>query len=63
VQDWNNGGYGIREYIRYSYIHFKYRYDKINKRHVYYLDDDQYGEITLDKDNVLNINLWEAKVK
>lgn len=63
VEDWNGDGYGIREYIRYSYIHFKYRYDKNAKRHVYYLDDDQYGRIKLDKNNVLNINLWEAKVK
>ena len=62
VEDWNNGGYGIRKYLKYSYIHFKYRYDKETERHIYYLDPDQYGNITLDKDNVLNINLWEAKV-
>ena len=62
VSDWNDGGYGVRKYLKYSYIHFKYRYDKEAERHIYYLDPDQYGSITLDKDNVLNINLWEAKV-
>lgn len=62
VNDWNNGGYGIRKYVKYSYIHFKYCYDKVNERHVYYLDPEQYGSVTLENDNVLNINLWEAKV-
>ena len=62
VNDWNGDGYGIRKYIKYSYIHFKYCYDKVNERHVYYLDPEQYGSVTLEKDNVLNINLWEAKV-
>ncbi len=63
LDDWNeNGGYGIRKYIKYSYIHFKYKYDKETQRHIYYLDKDQYGNITLEKGNVLNINLWEAKV-
>ena len=64
LNDWNavDGGYGIRRYLKYSYIHFKYKYDKETQRHVYYLDNDQYGNISLDKDSVLNINLWEAKV-
>lgn len=62
VADWNDGGYGIREYLRYSYIHFKYRYDKKEKKHIYYMDTDQYGSIELDDGGVLNINLWEAKV-
>ena len=63
VADWNGDGYGIREYLRYSYIHFKYRYDKKEKKHIYYLDTDQYGQLELNDGGVLNINLWEAKVK
>lgn len=62
VDDWNNGGYGIKQYMKYSYIHFKYRYDKETERHVYYLDPEQYGNITLENDKILNINLWEAKI-
>lgn len=67
LNDWNekensDGKYGIRQYLRYSYIHFKYKYDKDTQRHIYYLDNDQYGNISLDNGNVLNINLWEAKV-
>ena len=59
--------YGIRKYLKYSYIHFKYKYDKISKRHVYYLDDEFYGTDTNNggvyfKDNAITINLYEAKI-
>lgn len=59
--------YGIRKYLKYSYIHFKYRYDKDNKRHVYYLDDEFYGTNTSNggvhfDDNAITINLYEAKI-
>ena len=59
--------YGIRKYLKYSYIHFKYRYDKDNKRHVYYLDDKFYGTNTSNggvhfDDNAITINLYEAKI-
>lgn len=59
IDDWRNGGYGIQQYLRYSYIKFKYVYDKERNRHVYYPDPDRYGSLT---DNVLNINLYEARV-
>lgn len=59
--------YGIRQYLKYSYIHFKYRYDKENLRHVYYLDEDTYGKYynnswVYDNDGVLSFNLYEAKI-
>lgn len=59
--------YGIRQYLKYSYIHLKYRYDKDNLRHVYYLDEDTYGKYynnssVYDKDGVLSFNLYEAKI-
>lgn len=71
INDFNNDGidnpYGIRQYLKYSYIHFKYRYDKENFRHVYYLDNDTYGDYTknssvYDNDGVLSFNLYEAKI-
>lgn len=67
LNDFNNNGvdkpYGIRQYIKYSYIHLKYQYDKIKQCHVYYLDDEQYGNYGNSvKDNCLTINLYEAKI-
>lgn len=72
LADWKNesgtdGPYGIQQYLKYSYIHFKYRYDKDNKRHVYYLDDEFYGTNTSNggvhfDDNAITINLYEAKI-
>lgn len=65
IDDWRyNDGYGMKEFLRYSYIHFKYRYDKENDKRIYYLDPETYGESVLYKnDNDLVINLYEAKVK
>lgn len=59
--------YGIRKYLKYSYIHFKYKYDNISKRHVYYLDDEFYGTNLSEggvhfDDNAITINLYEAKI-
>lgn len=62
--DWSdeNEGYGIKKYLRYSYIHFKYKYDKDTNRHIYYLDDDFYGPTVRFKDNSITLNLYEAKI-
>ena len=54
--------YGIRKYLKYSYIHFKYKYDKVDKRHIYYLDDEFYGNGVYFKDNAITLNLYEAKI-
>lgn len=66
VNDWNNGGYNIQRYLRYSYIHFKCKYDKENNRNIYYLDDDFYGSNIIklfdDNTNTLNLSLYEAKI-
>ena len=62
-----DGQYGARQYMKYSYIHFKYKYDKIHKQHIYYLDDEfygtnpEYGGVHY-QDNVMTINLYEAKM-
>ena len=53
INDWNSidyeentsdGRYGIKQYIKYSYIHLKYYYDKDIDKHYYYIDPDIYGE-------------------
>lgn len=69
LDDWNSkdGKYGARRYMKYSYIHFKYKYDKYHKQHIYYLDDEFYGENPKNggvhyADNVMTINLYEAKM-
>lgn len=57
--------YGIRKYLRYSYVRWKYRYDKKSERHIYYLDPETYGEdVTTSKltDNTIILNLYEAKI-
>lgn len=59
-----DGHYGIRQYTKFSYIHLKYKYDKDNDRHIYYLDEDTYGSSVTDSDtNEIVINLYEAKVE
>lgn len=67
LADWKNesdtdGPYGIQQYLKYSYIHFRYKYDKISERHVYYLDDEFYGTDVHFEDNAITINLYEAKI-
>lgn len=69
-EDWGSDTdkrYGIKKYLKYSYIRFKYKYDKITKRHVYYLDDEFYGTNVKNggvhfEDNAITINLYEAKI-
>ena len=62
VVDTTDGRYGIRQYIKYSYIHFKYCYDKENDKHYYYLDPETYGQQEANSNNEIIINLYEAKI-
>ena len=62
INDWDNGGYGIMRYTRYSYIHLKARYDNVLKRYIYYLDPDTYGTAPSCDGNIININLYEARI-
>lgn len=64
LTDWSNDDtkYNVRKYLKYSYIHLKYRYDKVNKRHVYYLDDTFYGDGVRFENNKITFNLYEAKI-
>lgn len=62
INDWSNTStqYGIKRYTRYSYIHLKTKYDTNTNRRIYYLDPDTYG---VNKDgNIININLYEARI-
>ena len=58
------GGWGIKTNEKFSYIHFKYVYDKQNERHVYYLDPETYGIGTFISDvpNEIELNLYEPKI-
>lgn len=51
-------GYDVRDYIKYSYIHLKYKYDTEKHRCVYY-PDEMYKS---GKDGIIEFNLYEAKV-
>lgn len=69
VKDFEGKGedapYGIRQYLKYSYIRWKYRYDKDTRKRIYYLDRDTYGNYDDnidDDDKILKINLYEAKI-
>lgn len=60
-----NIGYKAIRYLKYSYIKWKYRYDKKTQKHIYYLDPDVYGEsVTSDNGHGNNIilNLYEGKI-
>ena len=62
-----DGHYGMRQYMKFSYIHLKYKYDKDNDKHIYYLDPETYGNIDFpngkDGNKEIVINLYEAKVE
>ena len=66
LNDWKRGGYSIKRYLKYSYIHFKYKYDNDSNRHIYYLDPDTYGQNSFYNDSskhkdLLSLNLYEGK--
>lgn len=58
----NDDGYGVKEYLRYSYIHFKCGYEDGDKC-VYYLDNNQYKSNISFSGGVLSLNLYEAKLR
>lgn len=62
INDWSSPEtqYGIKKYMRYSYIHLKAKYDTNTKRHIYYLDPETYGAGV--DGNTININLYEARI-
>lgn len=64
VNDWNNPNerYKIKRYRRFSYIRFRYMFDKDSGRNLYYLDDEKYGNDVYFKDNKITLNLYEAKL-
>lgn len=77
LDDWNGNGvdklYGIKQYLKFIHLKFKYQYDPIEKRFVYYLDDEIYGDSLMVEDKeqygtynkatgCLTINLYEAKI-
>lgn len=66
LTDWRtNNEYDIKTYNRYSYVKMKYVYDYASKKHVYYLDNESYGDDAVkysEGDNEWELNLYEAKV-
>ena len=71
-----DGHYGMKQYMKFSYIHLKYKYDKDNDKHIYYLDPETYCKIEPEKEKCnidfpkgkdgnkeIVINLYEAKVE
>ncbi len=61
-----DSGYDPNKLHKYSFVKFKYGYDKENERYVYYLDPEYYGsDATTDyhKNNELIINLYESRVR
>ena len=67
INDWSddNKGYGVYTYQKYSYIKFKAKYDSSLNKHIYYLDNTVYGDVSdfIDDVSTLNINLYEAKLQ
>ena len=68
LADWNNetdtdGEYGVRQYMKFSYIHLRIGYDKKEKKYIYYLDDNFYDKNCQgEESNTITINLYEAKM-
>ena len=63
--DSDEHGWGIRANEKFSYIRFKYTYDSVSKRYVYYLDPDTYGLSSYNDGtpNELELNLYEPKIR
>lgn len=57
-----DGKYSARQYIKFSYIHIKIAYDEINRKYIYYLDDNTYGFTQDSNSEDLVLNLYEAKL-
>ena len=57
-------GWGVKKNELFSYVHFKYAYDRNSKQHVYFLDDETYGLSSYydDTSDELELNLYEAKI-
>lgn len=53
--------YGMRQYVKYSYLHLKYCYDKNNMMHRYFIDPKIYGKQENNNHEIV-INLYEAKI-
>ena len=66
VNDWNYGGYDMRRYLKYSFIHLKCKYDNKLDKYVYYLDNEYYGQNVNNlydtNTKTLNLNLYEGKI-
>lgn len=67
IDDWNekdhtDGQYGARQYSKFSYIKLKIGYDETQRKYIYYLDDETYGQVDFNEENVLTFNLYEAKM-
>lgn len=62
--DIKDGPYGMVQYMKYSYIHLKYYYDKDKQKHRYFIDPETYGDNAHGKDNnTITLNLYEAKIQ
>lgn len=64
-KDEENVGYKAIRYLKYSYIKWKYRYDKKTQKHIYYLDPDTYGTSVVSSNghgNNIILNLYEGKI-
>lgn len=61
TNDWINGGYSFKTYLRYSFIKFKYEYNSTLSKYIYYIDTDTYGD-TVYENNRLILNIYEAKI-
>lgn len=61
-QDFPYNGYSLHEYYENLYIHFKYVYDNVNNRYVYYLP--QPLESTTSNGDLMKmvLNLYEVKI-
>ena len=64
VEDWKDEEtyYTARTYLKYAHIHLKYRYDKEEGRHIYYVDDETYGDDVHFENNKIVFNLYEARM-
>lgn len=59
----SDGPYEIKQYMKFSYICLRIKWDKNMRKYIYFLDNETYGNKSVAfSDNILRINLYEGMI-
>lgn len=59
----SDGPYEIKQYLKFSYICMRVKWDETMKKYIYFLDNSTYGtDAAKFDDNIIRINLYEGMI-